>query len=48
MPYGDHQIQSKLATKLPETLSYLPQRYADWIVEEYKWFYEFFYPEVLQ
>jgi len=48
VPYGDHQIQSKLATKLPETLSHLPQKYADWIVEEYKWFYEFFYPEVLR
>lgn len=48
MPYGNHQIQSKLAAKLPETLSHLPQKYADLIVEEYKWFYEFFYPEVLQ
>jgi sulfotransferase len=47
VPYGDHQIKSKLETKLPETLSHLPQKYADWIVEEYRWFYEFFYPEVL-
>lgn len=46
MPYGDHQIQSKLATKLPNTLSHLPQKYADWIVEEYRWYYEKFYPEV--
>jgi sulfotransferase len=48
MPYGNHQIKSKLETKLPETLSHLPQKYADWIVEEYRWFYEFFYPEVLR
>jgi len=48
MPYGNHQIRSKLETKLPETLTHVPKRYADWIVEEYKWFYEFFYPEVLR
>lgn len=48
IPYGDHQIQPKLETKLPDTLSHLPQKYADWIVEEYKWFYKSFYPEVLQ
>ena len=48
IPYGDHQIQSNLATELPNSLSHLPQKYADWIVEEYKWFYEFFYPEVLR
>lgn len=48
LPYGDHEIQSKLATKLPDKLSHLPQKYANWIVEEYKWFYEFFYPEVLR
>jgi len=46
-PYGDHQIQSKLATKLPETLSHLPAEYADWIVREYQWYYETFYPKVL-
>ena len=48
MPYGDHQIQPKLSTKLPDKLSHLPEKYANWIVEEYKWYYEKFYPEVLQ
>ncbi len=48
VPYGDHQIKTKLETKLPETLSHLPQKYADWIVNEYRWYYEQFYPEVLR
>lgn len=47
IPYGDHQIRSKLETNLPQKLSHIPSEYGDWIVDEYKWFYEFFYPEIL-
>lgn len=47
IPYGNHQIRSKLETTLPQTLSHIPAEYGDWIVDEYKWFYEFYYPEIL-
>lgn len=47
MPYGNHQIKSKLDPNLPTTLSHLSDKYANWIVEEYKWYYKVFYPEFL-
>lgn len=47
MPYGNHQIKSKLTSSLPSMLSHLSDEYANWIVDEYKWYYEAFYPEFI-
>jgi len=46
-PYGDHVIKNKLENHNID-LSYLPQNFCDYIVESYKWYYEHFYPEILE
>lgn len=45
LPYGNHQIQSKLETNLPNILSHLTEEHSKWILDEYDWYYKAFYPE---
>jgi hypothetical protein len=45
LPYGSHQIKTKLEKNLSNTLSILPNEHADWILNEYNWYYRQFYPE---
>lgn len=47
LPYGNHQIQSKLETSLPNNLSHLTEEHSQWILNEYEWYYKAFYPEFL-
>lgn len=46
LPWGDHKIQSKVTHK-EEKYEFLDKETEKFIISNYKWFYELFYPEVL-
>lgn len=45
-PIGDHYIRSSIADKLDYSLEYLNQELANYIFYNYKWYYDYFYPEI--
>ena len=47
-PYGDHKIKNKLEKNNSQEFSHLPQHICDYIIETHKWYYEHFYPEILE
>jgi sulfotransferase len=47
LPYGNHKIRNKLE-RCDEDLPYLPQNFCYYIIETHKWYYEHFYPEILE
>jgi sulfotransferase len=47
-PYGDHKIKNKLEKNNSQEFSHLPQHVCNYIIETHKWYYENFYPEILE
>lgn len=46
LPYGHHKIKSKITPK-EQTFDKLPDYIQERIINKYEWYYDYFYPEVL-